>query len=631
MRKFKEVFKTISFQFKNILNDNGKYSLRKSMVLLFCLSVWTLVFQMCTQGFSLWQLFGPIMVLNLLPIMLVMYLFYFVTGKIALSYIITNTLMAILLLVNHFKIKFRDEPLTTADFALGKEAGNIVSNYDISIDTTVIFVIIFCGVSFWYVGKRVKNKRPGPLTSVIGIGVTIALALTSNSLIYKKDSMYNSLPTKRIVSYHESTNVANKGLIYSLLNDVHKLKYEAPEGYSQNAALEILGRYPAEEMPQDAPNVIAVMCEAYTDMQGWSNISFTEENPYAYFNYLKSIGCYGKIFVPGFGGATAITEFEFLTGNNTSAVSSSMPTAYNTIITDDVYSVARLFKDMGYATSSMHPGHPWFYNRQNAYPRMGFDTFTSLDDLEGDIPKIENTYTMDSIAAEMIIKDYGRHLAENPDKGYFNFTVTIQNHGPYADNTLYYGKEFIPKDTAGLTEQEYHIINNYLGGIRDADAFMKTVYEYINTLDEPTVFIIFGDHLPYLDTEENIYDKLGLDIKSDTYEAFTNRQSTDYLIIGNDAYLKNNTPSINGHQETLITSNYLAIKMLQYMNLPLPQYFAFKNELMQYAPVLSNAHNGSDAGFGEQLPEEFNKMYSELKILQYYNLKEYEPAQNSGI
>lgn len=622
MRKFKEVFKTVYLLFKNILNDNGNYSLRKSLVLIFCLSFWTLVLQMCAQGFNVLQLHGPIMIFNLIPIMLIMYLLYFIIGKISVSYVITNVVMAMLLLINHFKIKFRDEPLTAADFSLGKEAGNILSSYKLSIDLAVIFIVAFCGISFYFASKYIKNKRPGFLTSVAGTAVVIALAFTSNSLIYKNSNIYNSLLSKLGI-YHDSTLVASKGLVYSLLNDVHKTKYTAPEGYSEETANNILNRYKKPKAPETMPNIIAVMCEAYTDIQDWGNVEFADENPYDYFNYLKTKGCYGEVFVPGFGGATAYAEFEFLTGNNTSAISGAMPMAYKTIITDDTYSIVRVFEDFGYKSSSIHPGHPWFYNRQNAYQRMGFDKFISKDDLPSDTPEV-NRYITDEATANLIIGDYKKHLEENPDKGYFNFTVTIQNHGQYSNSELIYGKEYISKDSADLSDEEYHIINNYLGGVKASDDFMKTIYEYINTLDEPTVFIIFGDHLPYLDDEEIIYDKLGLDIKSDTYEAYEKRHSTDYLIIGNDAYLKNNTPSTDGYQETVISSNYLAIKLFQYINMELPPFQAFSYDMMQYAPILSSKHNGTSAGWDEELPKEFDKMYKELKILQYYNLKEYK-------
>ena len=123
-----------------------------------------------------------------------------------------------------------------------------------------------------------------------------------------------------------------------MLNDFNIVSYEIPDDYSENAVQEILNRYKADEAMENPPNIIAVMIEAYADIQEWENISFPNQNPYEYYNYLKTKGCYGKTFVPGFGGATAVTEFEFLTGCNTSAISNSMPTAYNTIINSGSYS-----------------------------------------------------------------------------------------------------------------------------------------------------------------------------------------------------------------------------------------------------------------------------------------------------
>ena len=474
-------------------------------------------------------------------------------------------------------------------------------------------------ISFWFVIKHIKNKRPGLLTSVIGAVLCVALTVTANFTIYKKTNIYSSL-LSGLGIFHESKLVSSKGLVYSLLNSSKTMKYQQPEEYSKEKVEEILNRYNQPEISEKTPNVIAVMCEAYTDIQDWANVSFVDENPYSYVNYLKSIGCYGEIFVPGFGGATAATEFEFLTGNNTSAISDAMPTAYKTLITDNTYSIARIFKDLGYRVNAMHPGNPWFYNRQNVYMRMGFDSFTSRDDLEGEIPTV-SSYAMDTVAAQMIIDDYNKHLEETPENGYFNFLVTIQNHGPYSNENLVYEKEYISKD-AGLTDEEYYIINNYLGGVKDANVFMQTIYEYINTLDEPTVFILFGDHLPSLDTENMIFEKLGLDIASDTYEAYQNKYTTDYVIVGNKAFSRNYKPSVIGKQD-LISANYLSLKLFQYMNMDLSPFHSFLYDMMQYAPILSKQHNGTTAGYEEVLPEEFSQILKEYKILQYYNIKDY--------
>lgn len=620
MQKIKGFFKKFANYVRSILNDGGIFCLHRSLIMLLLLSVWTVVYQMIAQSFNVLQLYGPILLLNIVPIFLVMCFFYFIIGKISYSFVVTNTLLSVLLLVNHFKIKFRDEPLNPTDFSLGKEAKNIIQNYDITIDGIVLLVILVCAVTFWLVMKNIKNKRPGVIISVIGILITLTLSAGAYNVIYKNTRIYNAL-LANLGIYHETTVVSSKGLVYSLINNTSVMKYQQPKDYSRERAEEILNKYPQTSLPETTPNVIAVMGEAFTDIQDWGNVSFTDENPYEYINYLRDKGCYGHIFVPGFAGATALSEFEFLTGNNTSAISPSLPTAYKTLITGPTYSIARHFKDIGFEARAMHPGFPWFYNRQNVYLRMGFDSFTSRDDLEGDIPST-GTYANDTVAAEMIINDFNRHLEENPENGYFNFTVTIQSHGPYNENKLVYEKEYVAK-TEDMTDSEYYIINNYLGGVKAANDFMKTMYEYINTINEPTVFIYFGDHLPYLDSEEQIFAKLGLDISSDTYEAYENRYTTDYVIIGNKAFLRSTRPQIKGEQE-LISANYLSVKLFQYMNVPLPQRQSFLNEMMQVSPLLSKKHNGTSGSFENALTEEQNSIISDYKILQYYNIKDYQ-------
>ncbi len=615
MQRIKRLLKKAYNYIKIIINDNGDFSLVNSLLLIFCLSCWLVIFQMITQGFNFLQLYGPILIFNIVPIFLIMCILYFALGKISVSYIITNLALAVLLIVNHYKVKFRDEPLTVTDFSLGTEANNIIKNYNIKPDIAIIFIIFFCALSFWFVVKHIRNRRPKFLVSVTGIAICVGLAVTANFTIYKKTNIYTGL-LSNLGIFHESTLVSSKGLVYSLLNSSKTMKYQQPEEYSREGAEEILNRYPKADPDAKAPNVIAVMSEAFTDVQEWENVSFTDENPYEYYNYLKTIGAYGKILVPGFGGATAITEFEFLTGNNTYTISSSLPTAYKTLITQDTYSIVRRFKEMGYTADAMHPGYPWFYNRQNVYKRMGFDSFTSKEDLEGEVPNI-NTYAMDTVASDMIINAYNKHLEENPDKGYFNFLVTIQSHGPYDDDRLRYEKEYISKD-AGLTDEEYYIINNYLGGVADNNEFMKAIYEYINTLEQPTVFIIFGDHLPALDDEDKLFGKLGLDIESNSFEAYENKYTTPYLIVGNKAYLRQNRPYVRGSQET-ISANYLPVKLFRYMNMELDPFLAFSEELMYYAPILSKQHIPTY----QSIDEEFDIRLKELKQLQYYNIIDY--------
>ena len=481
------------------LDDGEKTSVKKSLLLILIFSAFTAVFQLLLQSSPL-QLKGPVL-LNFTAIFLIVCLLYFVIGKLSWTFSISIVIMSLLQAINHYKIKFRDEPLNPTDFSLGKEAGNIVKGYSLAPDLKIWCIIIICLLTVIFSFLFIKNKRPNLKISVIGTAITLAVSVGMYMGIYRNTQIYKFFYADESI-FKETDIVSAQGLIYSLIHNANTMNYDEPNEYSKEMAEEILNRYEQPVYDTKLPNVIAVMCEAYTDVQKWGNVNFEGENPYEYYNYLKSIGCYGELFVPQFGGGTATTEFEFLTGNNTSAISSSMPVAYKTLINRETYSLAWLFKEKGYETVAMHPGDPWFYNRKNVYKFMGFDSFTSKNDLPEGSPHVAG-YIRDSVSAEMIINDYNRHMEENPEQGYFNFLVTIQNHGPYDGTLLIQDKEFISKD-AGFTDEQYYIINNYLAGIKDSDDFMKTIYEYINKLDEPTVFIIFGDHLPYLDANEQI-------------------------------------------------------------------------------------------------------------------------------
>ena len=172
-------------------------------------------------------------------------------------------------------------------------------------------MIIFIVVSFWFVLKKIKNKRPNFILSLTGIIITSVIAITCNQTIYANTKTYDKLLSSLGI-FHESTLVSCKGLIYTLLNDAHTTKYQPPEGYSKNKVNEILEQYEQPEYTEKIPNVIAVMCEAYADIQDWENIKFTGDSPYQYINYMKRRGCYGSIVVPGFAGATATYTIESL-------------------------------------------------------------------------------------------------------------------------------------------------------------------------------------------------------------------------------------------------------------------------------------------------------------------------------
>ena len=359
------------------------------------------------------------------------------------------------------------------------------------------------------------------------------------------------------------------------------------------------------------------------DIKEAKNLKF-EKNPLPTYTKLKKEGIYGDMIVPGFAGNTSSTEFEFLTGVNISVIDKGMPVPYKTFLNKNAYALPLYFKEAGFNTVAMHPGHNWFYNRVLAYKCLGFSRSVFSENLDYKL-EMTNYYANDEEAAKMIIDDYKSHLEINPEPGYFNFMVTIQNHGPYIPTDT--GKERIVKRPEGLDDTQYFTLENYVQGLNDADNMLKTLKEYIESIDKPTVIVFFGDHLPYMDSELKTYDAIGYDITSGTDSALYRKHKTPYLIISNNAFKKSQRADgkrlLNGKMST-ISSNFLATELFKYMNVDMPPYFEFVNELKKDINVISPFYYMVKNKIVKELDEPLTQKVTVLKDLQYYNMMEYK-------
>lgn len=610
-----------------------EYNIWQSFLIVFVCATLLLVMQTVMQNGTDYDVYtsqlGHIYVLvgNFVPVFMVMSILLLLTGSIAWACVPVGVVLNGLLVVNHYKVLFRDAPLKPADLTLGKEALNIVRNYDLDF----CLRIVLCAVVLWLVSLFIICCVRVKKTSIIG-RLCVALAFVvafgfAHRFYYTNENIYNIANTDSD-GYYEVKDWNYKGFVYAFVSNlsIDTYRYAAPDGYSDSEALSILADYDTPDMDADKmPNVIAIMSEAYFDIEAAEDAQFYEA-PNPNFNALKKESQYGHIVVPGYAGDTASTEFEFLTGASLYLINRAKPSAYSTCVTKDVYGLPRMFKDLGYNTLAIHPGEPWFYNRHVAYPKMGFDKFISKDDLPKDT-EIVNYYVSDRETTDLIIDNYKKHLEENSDKGYFNFTVTIQNHGPYSQYGTWRSPAYVRPD--GMDEPLYNMINNYTHGHQDADALLGKVTDFLRTVDEPTVLVFFGDHLPHFDEDFKAYDYLGYNVNSDGagLDAYHNRFLTPYIIWSNDAarkLIKENGGKVPVGDDGDISSNFLPVKLLKYMNVELPRYFAFTEDIMEQSEVIGSDYfvvNGKKLNF---VSDEIYDEYARYRILQYYNLKRYK-------
>lgn len=266
-----------------------------------------------------------------------------------------------------------------------------------------------------------------------------------------------------------------------------------PAGYSQRALPSPTLASP--EFPrEDLPDIVVVMNEGYWDPTNLPGVTF-HPDPMPTTRALAS----GAIFSPGFGGGTANVELEALTGfSNAFLPSGSI--AYQQYIRHDTPSLVRFLRWSGYRTLALHPYYPWFWNRREVYPMLGFDEFLSLDELST-LPILGRFVSDEALAAEVI-----RQVEASPGP-IFVFAVTMENHGPYEPRR--YPSPTIAVE-GSLPEELLESLRTYAEGVASGDRALKMLVEWASARPRRTIIVYFGDHLPYLGPNLSTYSHSGL-------------------------------------------------------------------------------------------------------------------------
>ena len=592
----------------------------KSLILIAVLSLILVIIQSVIQnGVDLavywFQITNPIIILlNFLPIFLLMSFIFCLTNNVWKSFFTTVLPVMLLLIINYYKSYFLDAPLVLADITQAFEALSIVQNYTLTFSLKIFLICVLLLFVLIFLILKVKSNKKSKEQATTTLLIVTLTSMFSYYFIYSNQYIYDNVALP-VNPYYDVGIVNSKGLIYSLISKSElDVTYNTPDGYSKEIAQNILSNYTISSENSSTPNVIAIMSEAFFDPQDAKDIEFYN-NPLVNYNNLKKQAYYGNIIVPGFAGSTASTEFEFLTGMNVSSIDSSMPNIYKTHLTQPTYSLVDLFKSLDYTTLAIHPGESWFYNRKNVYNYLGFDSAIFKSDLPKNTEQV-NYYISDSVTSDLIIDNYQTHLENNPEKRYFNFTVTIQNHGPYMDYET--ERPAILKRPDNISDELYNVLNNYMLGLSDADKLLGDVSSYIETLEEPTVLIFFGDHLPFFDSELLGYEAIGYDITSENLEGLKRKYTTPFLIWGNSAFRNENT--LKGYAGD-ISSNYLSNKLLEYINVSSP-FFEFTKMLEEKINIIAPNYFEVDSKLVTELNKEQNQLLKQYRILEYYILKD---------
>ena len=383
---------------------------------------------------------------------------------------------------------------------------------------------------------------------------------------------------------------------------------EEPTDYSKETASTILSSVPSEETTEETtvqPNIIAIMDETFADLSILGDLGLENTNdvmPFVHSLSGQENTITGQLVVPAFGGGTCNSEYEFLTSNSYAFFKGgSYPMLQ--YIHGDTESMASVLSEQGYNTVGMHPYYGSGWNRKNAYPMLGFDTFLDIEDFDEETTEYLRRYVSDNSSFDKVIETYEKNNAESDDP-LFMFNVTMQNHCGY--DTTY---ENFPETVEFEFDSIYPYTKQYLSLIQESDRAIERLVNYFSEQEEPTIIVLFGDHMPYI--ENSFYNHLTRGSSKTTSEIELDQHTVPFFIWANYDIDTSDYANIGR-----ISANYLGPVTMKVAGAKLSDYEEYVYSLMEKYPVISASGCINSKGIYVPLDMAASDLH-DYKIVQY--------------
>lgn len=477
--------------------------------------------QFAYSGSLPWDYPAGILLANYLCIGAVHFTLCALTNYIVLCCFVTHLLCFLWGTANYYVSLFRGTPILPWDFTALGTAAAVADSYQFSISRQMGISLILLALLFLLLCRRMKSGCFRPSQNRLRARAAYLCAIVACAYPVLQPNALETFGVRTDV-WDQSGSYSKDGALAVFLRNTQFMSVEPPQDPSaqnvQRIAQQVAPVEPAVST-DTRPNIIAIMNESWADFESFGNLSLSE----SVTDFIDSLdNCIrGHCYTSVFGAGTSASEFEFLTGNSMAFLpSGSIP--YQQYILEPSSSLASLLKENGYRTLAFHPGERTSWQRNQAYPLLGFDHFKCVEDMDVPITE-EHGYVSDQSSFEQIIYEFEH---KSPQERLFLFNVTIQNHGSYT-------VENYPAQVQ-LTDQpgRYPMAEQYLTLANKTDESFKLLVDYFSRQQQPTIILMFGDHQPSV--EQEFLDKAyGVTQDQMTMEQYMGRYQTPFLIWAN--------------------------------------------------------------------------------------------------
>lgn len=533
------------------------------------------------------------LVLNLLVCALAAAALLFLIRQGAIAFSAAALIFMVLFIANHYYGMLRDNPLQYFDLAQARTAVNVVGNYTLALDvqvvaaaleTVILIIVVFTALGVESFGWKLRTVA-GNLAAVAVAGV----------LVYVWIPTVGNFSNLQIIS-------REKGYLLSFASFIKMGQVKRPEGYSAQAAGEALAPFEYEGAGEgNTPNIIVIMDEAFADLPDLYGFE-TDVDVLPNIHSMTENTIHGRVLVSVYGGGTANTEYEFLTGNSLHffPIGSSPYVQYTG---SRQQSLAWKLSEMGYSHMGYHPYLAISYRRAVAYPFLGLTPFYSIDD---ELPYEDclRSYVSDRSDFQNVI-----HLYEEREPGqpFFIFNVTMQNHGGYSLEKPEIRAAVKPEDEV----LQKPSLLEYLALIHETDAAFGELVDYFSRVKEDTIILMFGDHQPSMEADiaatmdRYLKEKNGMeDLQRRYYSTFVMWANFD----------------MEEKTDVVTSPNYLRSMLLDQAGVKLNAYETFLLELSREYPAINVYGFLDHEGEWHSREESAGGMLEQYQYLVYNNV-----------
>ncbi len=398
--------------------------------------------------------------------------------------------------ITNFILKsYRETPFTASDFRNIDSALKLFDKY-LSVTSILLLiaafmvVIIIIGIIF------IKSPKFAPKINYIRnmFFVAIAAILCYFSLIVA--SFFGQISTK----FSNLTNAYFEyGFTYCFCNSLFNTGVDKPSDYSEDTIESIKETVESTETVNEdevsTPNIIFLQLESFFDVTLVEGLEVSQD-PIPNFRALLEEYPSGYLNVNNVGYGTANTEFEIMTGMNLEDFGPGEFPFKTILRTTTCESIAYNLKEYGYATHAMHNNTATFYSRYKVFANLGFDDYESSETM------VITEYTPLGWAKDSVLTGEIEDVLTSTDTQDLIYCISVQGHGAYpVTQTL--EDPVITVD--GIDEDRYYQFEYYANMIYEMDQFIAELIDMLESIDEDTILVMYGDHLPSLGiTEDDI-------------------------------------------------------------------------------------------------------------------------------